>query len=77
MFIISRVNKDAKVFGYFLYGPSTKSSFVQGPAGSTKKVLIRGIGPSLADHGLTGVLADPLLELHRPDGKRLSDSDLD
>jgi Concanavalin A-like lectin/glucanases superfamily len=30
-----------------------------------KKVIVRGIGPSL---GLQGVLADPTLELHEPDG---------
>nr|MDQ6906803.1 hypothetical protein [Chloroflexota bacterium] len=41
---------------------------IQGPAGSTKKVLLRGIGPTLSNYGLTDVLADPLLELHRPDG---------
>jgi hypothetical protein len=37
---------------------------ISGPSGSTKKVLIRGIGPSLAKFGIPGVLADPLLELH-------------
>ena len=30
----------------------------------TKKLLIRGLGPSLADAKITGVLADPILELH-------------
>jgi T5SS/PEP-CTERM-associated repeat protein len=30
-----------------------------------KKVLIRGIGPSLGNFGVTGVLADPTLELHQ------------
>jgi hypothetical protein len=35
-----------------------------------KKVLLRAIGPSLGDLDppLTGVLADPILELHLPDG---------
>ena len=37
--------------------------------GSTpKKVIIRAIGPSLAARGVAGALADPLLELHKPDG---------
>jgi hypothetical protein len=37
--------------------------------GSTSKhVIVRGIGPSLAQFGLTGVLADPVLELHGPSG---------
>lgn len=33
-----------------------------------KKVLLRAIGPSLTNFGLTDVLADPVLELHKPDG---------
>ncbi len=37
---------------------------ISGPAGSTKQVLIRGIGPSLTAFGVAGALADPLLELH-------------
>jgi DNA-binding beta-propeller fold protein YncE len=41
---------------------------VTGPSGSTKKVLIRGIGPSLAKFGVAGTISDPLLELHNPDG---------
>jgi DNA-binding beta-propeller fold protein YncE len=41
---------------------------ITGPAGSTKKVLIRGIGPSLANFGVAGTIPDPLLELHSPDG---------
>ncbi|HEY2713834.1 MAG TPA: kelch repeat-containing protein [Chthoniobacterales bacterium] len=32
------------------------------------QVLVRGIGPSLADQGVSGFLADPVLELHKPDG---------
>jgi hypothetical protein len=37
-----------------------------------KKVIIRGIGPSLAGFGISGVLTDPLLELHEPDGSVLT-----
>jgi hypothetical protein len=33
-----------------------------------KRLLIRGIGPSLAGSGVPNVLADPVLELHGPDG---------
>ena len=36
-----------------------------------KDVLIRGIGPSLSSPGLSGVLADPTLELHGPDSSAL------
>jgi len=45
---------------------------VAGPSGSTKKVLIRGLGPSLAPFGVPNTLADPLLELHNPDGSVVS-----
>ena len=33
----------------------------------SKRVIIRGIGPSLQSFGLQGLLADPVLELHKPD----------
>ena len=33
-----------------------------------KQVLVRGIGPSLANFGIPNPLADPLLELHGPAG---------
>ena len=33
-----------------------------------KKVLIRGLGPSLGAAGVTGALANPVLELHKPGG---------
>jgi sugar lactone lactonase YvrE len=35
---------------------------VLGPG--TKRILIRGLGPSLASAGISGVLADPIIELH-------------
>jgi hypothetical protein len=41
---------------------------VTGPSGATKKVLIRGIGPSLSNLGVAGAISDPLLELHKQDG---------
>ncbi len=41
---------------------------VTGPAGGTKKVLIRALGPSLSDFGIVGALADPVLELHASNG---------
>jgi hypothetical protein len=45
---------------------------IKGPAGSSKKVLIRGIGPSLANFGVPGAIANPLLELHTPDGSTVT-----
>jgi hypothetical protein len=37
-----------------------------------KQVLIRGIGPSLNHFGVINALADPVLELHLPDGSVVS-----
>jgi hypothetical protein len=37
---------------------------VQGPAGSTKKIIVRAIGPSLIPFGVTDALANPTLEIH-------------
>jgi hypothetical protein len=33
---------------------------------TSKQVIIRGIGPTLTRYNITGVLADPMLELHGP-----------
>jgi len=38
-----------------------------------KNVLVRGIGPSLTDSGIQTPLADPVLELHKPDQTSLID----
>jgi hypothetical protein len=43
-----------------------------GPAGSTKRVLVRGIGPST---GIPGALADPTLELHDGTGALIASND--
>ena len=37
-----------------------------------KKVMLLAIGPSLTAFGITGALADPTLELHKPDGSVVS-----
>jgi 6-phosphogluconolactonase (cycloisomerase 2 family) len=42
---------------------------------ASKKVIVRAIGPSLQRYGLTGVLADPVLELHGPDGSVIAFND--
>ena len=39
-----------------------------------KQVLIRGIGPSLTHFGVTNALADPVVELHLPDGSVVSNN---
>ena len=45
-----------------------------GSAGSTR-VVVRGIGPSLAEFGLNPVLSDPTLELRNTDGALLMEND--
>jgi hypothetical protein len=42
---------------------------------SAKPVVVRGLGPSLANLGLTGVLTDPVLELRGADGALLFQND--
>ena len=48
--------------------------FIVTGTGSTK-VIVRGLGPSLADEGITGSLVDPILELHAPDGTVTTNDD--
>ena len=40
-----------------------------------KKVVVRGIGPSLAQRNLSGVLADPVLELFNAQGQSIARND--
>jgi Putative Ig domain len=39
------------------------------------QVLVRGIGPSLTPFGVSGALANPTLELHKPDGTVITNDD--
>jgi hypothetical protein len=48
---------------------------VQGPAGSTKKIIARAIGPSLAPFGITDALANPTLEVHDATGATIATND--
>ncbi len=41
----------------------------------SKKIALRGLGPSLASSGLTGLLDDPVLELHAADGSIITTND--
>jgi hypothetical protein len=47
------------------------SGFIITP-GSPKKVILRGLGPSLQQAGVSDPLSDPFLELHAGDGSLLS-----
>lgn len=42
---------------------------------NSEKVLVRAIGPSLAQAGVSGVLADPVLELHDANGSLITTND--
>jgi hypothetical protein len=47
-----------------------------GPAdGSTATTVVRAIGPSLAQVGVTGALSDPVLELHDGSGEVIASND--
>jgi len=46
-----------------------------GSGGGFAQVIVRGIGPSLADFGVTGALADPFLELHDGNGDVIASND--
>lgn len=43
--------------------------------GSSKRLMVRGIGPSLGSSGLTNLLANPILELHDQSGALISSND--
>lgn len=50
------------------------SGFIVGGNG-TKRIMLRGIGPSLASQGIAGTLADPRLELHDSRGATIAIND--
>jgi hypothetical protein len=50
------------------------SGFIVGGSG-TKRVMLRAIGPSLAQSGIAGTLPDPFLELHDSTGATIASND--
>jgi cyclophilin family peptidyl-prolyl cis-trans isomerase len=58
-----RANNEVMIGGFILVGDAPK------------RAIIRAIGPSLSSQGITGVLADPTLELYDSDGALISSSD--
>jgi hypothetical protein len=57
---------DNAMIGGFIIGPT---------GGTTTTVVIRAIGPSLANFGITGALQDPTLELHDGNGATIAFND--
>ena len=57
---------DVAIGGFIIYG-----AFGNEP----KKVVVRGIGPSLAQLGVSGVLEDPTIELHDSSGNIIARND--
>jgi hypothetical protein len=45
---------------------------VDGPAGSTKKIIVRAIGPSLLPFGINDAVANPILEIHDSNGATIA-----
>lgn len=48
---------------------------VQGPAGATKKILVRAIGPSLAQFGINDALSDPTLAIFDANNNQIASND--
>ncbi len=51
------------------------AGFIASYGGVMNQVLIRGLGPSLQEAGLTNTLADPTLELHDANGAVIASND--
>jgi hypothetical protein len=54
--------------GYVLTGENVMIGGLIVTGDDSSQLVLRGIGPSLADFGVPDVLADPLLELHDGNG---------
>jgi len=48
---------------------------IGGGGGGFSQVIVRGIGPSLADQGVANPLADPMIELHDENGATIASND--
>jgi hypothetical protein len=48
---------------------------VQGPTGSSKKIMVRAIGPSLIPFGIADAVTNPVLEIHDASGATVAMND--
>lgn len=56
-------------------GSSVMISGFSIPAGASKTMLLRAAGPSLSSYGVSGVLANPLLEVYNAAGTKVTSND--
>lgn len=61
--------------GYVAEHPHVLITGIVIPAGESKRMLIRAIGPSLADRGLSDVLANPRIRLYQMPDKVIAQND--
>ena len=66
-------NPEQDVIGYKVYFGT--ASGVYGQFDDVSQTMVRAIGPSLAAFGVSGVLSDPVLELHDKDGSLIYQND--
>ena len=55
--------------------PLIEGFIVQGPAGSTKKIIVRAIGPSLVPFGIADALANPTLDIFDSNNTKIASND--
>src|SRR5437588_4309914 len=55
--------------------PLIEGFIVQGPTGSTKKILVRALGPTLVPFGITDALADPTLAIFNASNTQIASND--
>jgi hypothetical protein len=63
------------IAGFIIHSDPSNRSFPSGTAAPTKKVLLRGIGPSLAAYNIAGTLQDPVLDLYDGNGALIESND--
>ena len=74
--VIVAANRLANISSRALVGTNSNLEIagfvVSGPPGSTEPVLVRGVGPTLAQFGVAGFLAQPILTLYDSKGNQIA-----
>jgi uncharacterized repeat protein (TIGR01451 family) len=63
------------IAGFIIRSEASGGSSTSGTPTTTKKVLLRGLGPSLAAYGIAGTLQDPVLDLYDGNGALIESND--